>query len=99
MKGNLTLNKLIFIFVSCILLISCATFNDGYIGKNKKDLILKFGAPYKESKIEGFDVVQFRTKCFRDTTISYCYIREFFIDNDKTIKHFERYEYYNPVSP
>lgn len=70
-----------------------------YAGKTKKELILNYGIPYKEFKTEGLDIVQFRSDCYRNKNESYCYIREYFLDEGKAVKFLNRWEYYDPSAP
>ena len=62
---------------------------------SKKDIILQYGTPYEESKINGMEVLAYETWCGRGGFLGsrfYCLYQEFFFENDKLIKEITKDE-------
>jgi hypothetical protein len=67
------------------------------IGKlSKKDIVIKYGVPYKELQTSGLDVLQYRTWCGHGRDSYYCELREFFFDKDILVNDVIKFEYFAP---
>jgi hypothetical protein len=63
---------------------------------SKKDIVIKYGIPYKELQTSGLDVLQYRTWCGHSRDSYYCELREFFFDKDILVNDVIKFEYFAP---
>ena len=70
------------------------------LGKlTKKDVVIKYGVPYKELQTSGVEVLQYRTWCGQGRDSRYCEFREFFFDGDILVNDIIKFEYFDQQAP
>ena len=63
---------------------------------SKKDIVIKYGIPYKELQTSGVDILQYRTWCGQGRDSGYCELREFTFDKDILVNDIIKFEYFDP---